>query len=87
MNQPVIIEVSRTEGDNEISFAIRGSVEWLQDVLPFALVNLGFISGRVWLSSNEAQRAEMQAGIAAFERRESYQGKFVTVRISQEQTI
>ena len=83
MNQPVIIEVSHTEGDNQISFAVRGSVEWLNEVIAFAQFNLGFMTGKMWDESSEEQRDEIVAGINALRDRESYQGETITVSLAQ----
>lgn len=83
-HQPVIIEVTRFEGDNELSFAVRGSSEWLQEMLPFVMFHLGTLTKHVWESADEAQRQDLLDGINALQRRESYQGEFVKVTIAQE---
>lgn len=85
MNQPAVIEVERT--DNQISFAVRGSAQWLQEMMPFVRFNLGTLTKRIWERADEAQREELLAGINALQALESYQGEFITVRIAQEKPV
>ncbi len=83
-HQPAIIEINCIEGDNEMSFAVRGSLEWLNEVMPFVMFGAGTITARVWKDTNEAERQELVDGINALQRHESYQGQFVKVTIAQE---
>ncbi len=86
-NQPAVIEVERTEGDNQISFAVRGSAQWLQEMMPFVMFNLGTLTNRIWECADEVQRADLLAGINALQAHASYQGEFITVRIAQEKPL
>lgn len=83
-HQPVIIEVTHIKGDNEISFSLRGSLEWMNEMMPFLQFNLGYTAGKIWNESNEEQRAELVAGVNALQNHESFQGETVKVHIAQE---
>ncbi len=87
MNQPAVIEVERTEGDNQISFAVRGSAAWLEEMMPFVMFNLGTLTSRIWERADDAQRADLLAGINALQCLASYQGEFITVHIAQEKPV
>lgn len=82
-HQPVIIEVTHTEGDNEISFALRGSVEWMKQMNEFILSNLKFTSQLIWESDPESH-AEILEGLDALSHRRSFNGNFVTITIAKE---
>ena len=85
-HQPVIIEAEHSEGDNEMSFAIRGSVEWLDTMMPFLMFSMGALTAQIWEEADEAERQELIKGINALRRRESYQGKLLTITIAKEKT-
>lgn len=85
-HQPAIIEVTRSEGDNQISFAIRGSSEWLNEMMPFVISNLEFIGQRILGTTDPTQCDEMLAGLDALANLKTYEGEFVKVSIAQEAT-
>lgn len=83
--QPAIIEVTSSQGDDEINFAIRGSSEWLDKMMPFLMFGMGTITAGLWENADEETRQDLLDGINALRALKSYQGKLVTVCIAQEQ--
>lgn len=85
MKQPFIIEAQHTEGDNQISFSIRGSVEWGKQHSALTESNiLHFFTTQLKSGVESEGYKELVEAITALSKKESYQGKNVKVAFSQE---
>jgi hypothetical protein len=83
---PVIIEAERSEGDNKVSFALRGSLAWLEEMKHFVMFNLGVFTARLWEDASAAQRQDLLNAINAFQRGASYHSELITITIAREET-
>lgn len=85
MNQPFIIEAAHHDGDNQISFSIRGSGEWGKDHQLFTELNLEYILGtQVRDGVPEKVRLEVSQALEAMQKHQNYKGKNVKVTFNQE---
>ena len=83
--QPFIIEAGHRDGDNQINFSIRGSVEWGEDHQLFTELNLEYILGtQVRDGVSEKVRLEVSQALEAMQKHQSYEGENVKVKFNQE---
>jgi hypothetical protein len=85
MNQPFIIEAKHSNGDNEISFSIRGSVEWGKQHSQFIETNiLHLFTTQIKTSVESEDYKDLIKAITALQKKQNFTGENVSVKCNQE---
>lgn len=82
---PVIIEISRIEGDNSFGFSVHGSIEWMREMEPFINWNCGFLLAQMNRDENflAEGRDELITAFDAMKSKKNFHGKYVTMKLTQ----